>query len=131
MKKKQFKKLALIIIPVILIIIIAVFIGLRTANKKTEGKLDDFAKCLKDKGLVLYGAFWCTHCHDQKELFGTSQQYLPYVECSTPDANSQLQICQDKNIPGYPTWIMPDGSRESGGLSLETLAQKSGCTLPQ
>lgn len=94
------------------------------------GKYDTFAGCLKDKGSVFYGAFWCPHCQNQKALFGKSAKYLPYVECSTPNGQEQLQICRDKNITGYPLWEFADGSRLSGEISLETLAEKTACVLP-
>jgi thiol-disulfide isomerase/thioredoxin len=101
------------------------------------GKYDTFATCLKDKGAVFYGAFWCPHCQAQKKAFGSSAHLLPYVECSTPDANGQLQVCKDQNITGYPTWILKDGTRipddslDGAGVKLETLAAKTGCVLPQ
>lgn len=70
--------------------------------------LDDFAKCISSKGIKFYGAHWCPHCKDQKALFGDSAQYLPYIECSTPDStpenNTQLQVCIDAGIQSYPTW---------------------------
>lgn len=95
------------------------------------GKYDDFAICLKDKGAVFYGAFWCTHCQAQKKLFGSSQKLLPYVECSTPDAAGQTQICKDKKIEGYPTWIFADESKLTGEITLEQLAEKTTCVLPK
>lgn len=88
-----------------------------------------FAQCLKDKGVIFYGAFWCPHCRSQKELFGAAQKLLPYVECSTLDGNGQLPICREKGITGYPTWEFADGSRLSGEQSIETLAEKSGCVF--
>ncbi len=94
------------------------------------GKLDGFAQCLKDKGAEFYGAFWCPHCKKQKEMFGLSQKLLPYNECSTPDGRSQNQLCNDKKIESYPTWIFADGTRETGEVPLETLAQKTSCVLP-
>jgi len=97
----------------------------------TPGPLDDFAQCLKDKGALFYGAFWCPHCQDQKTMFDTSKNLLPYVECSTADGKGQLPICREKNITGYPTWTFADGSREPGVLKLEALAQKTGCELPK
>src|SRR5471030_2574861 len=75
------------------------------------GKYDVFAQCLKDKGATFYGAFWCPHCQAQKKEFGSSVKLLPYVECSTPDASGQTQICIDKGITSYPTWILADGTR--------------------
>ena len=101
-----------------------------SANSK-PGKLDEFAQCLKDKGAVFYGAFWCPHCQNQKAMFGKSQKLLPYVECSKPDGKNQLAVCQEKKITGYPTWEFADGSRESGEVSLEKLAEKTGCQQPQ
>lgn len=93
------------------------------------GQYDGFAQCLKDKGVIFYGAFWCSHCQNQKALFGSSAKLLSYVECSTPDGRGQEQICKDQEIEGYPTWEYADGSRESGELALEHLAEKSGCAL--
>ena len=87
----------------------------------------ELAQCLKDKGAVFYGAFWCPHCKAQKAEFGDAVPALPYIECSNPDGNSQTAICQQKNIQSYPTWVFSDGSRLTGAQSLETLATKAGC----
>ncbi|MDP1688943.1 MAG: thioredoxin domain-containing protein [bacterium] len=93
------------------------------------GNLDSFASCLKEKGVEFYGAWWCPHCQNQKKLFGNSVKLLPYVECYIePDANNQLQVCKDKNITGYPTWIFADGSILSGEISIATLSEKTGCS---
>ena len=94
------------------------------------GELDTFATCLGEKGAKFYGTFWCPHCRNQKALFGKSARLLPYTECSTPDGNSQLQVCKDAKIEGYPTWEFSDGTRLSGEISLETLAEKTSCELP-
>ncbi len=92
--------------------------------------LDSFAQCLKDKGATFYGAFWCPHCQNQKKMFGSSAKLLPYVECSTPDGQGQTQICKDKKISGYPTWIFADGSQLTGEIPLADLAAKTSCQLP-
>ncbi len=115
------------------IIGIAIFAGIYfLVSKNSEpGKLDIFAQCLKDKGAVFYGAFWCPHCQNQKTMFGKSQKLLPYVECSTPDGKGQLAVCKEKNVTGYPMWEFSDGSRESGEVSLEKLSEKTSCPLPQ
>ncbi|MEI8175020.1 MAG: thioredoxin domain-containing protein [bacterium] len=95
------------------------------------GKYDTFATCLKDKGAVFYGAFWCPHCQATKKLFGSSAKLLPYVECSTSDAQGQTKICIDKKITGYPTWEFADGSRLNGEVTLQQLADKTSCELPK
>jgi hypothetical protein len=99
------KFIIFIVLTIIVVIGIGFFINKYDSNK--TGKLDQFAKALKEKGAVFYGAFWCTHCQAQKAEFGTSKKYLPYVECATPD-DKQVQICKDNKIEGYPTWSFPN-----------------------
>lgn len=115
----------------LLFILVISGIGFGVYRNRQPGKLDDFARCLEDKGATFYGAFWCPHCQSQKELFEKSEKLLSYVECSTPDGKGQLPICKQKKIEGYPTWEFADGSRETGEVPLQTLADKSGCQLPQ
>jgi len=95
--------------------------------KETAASLENLAKCLTDKGAKFYGASWCSHCNNQKEMFGEAVQYLPYIECSAKDSKEQLSVCKDNNITSYPTWIFVDDSRESGEVSLQKLAEKTGC----
>ena len=100
------------------------------APVNTGTPVAQFAQCLADKGTLFYGAFWCPHCQAQKKLFGDAQKLLPYVECSTPDGNGQTQICKDKGITGYPTWIFADGSKSEGEQTFAQLGEKTGCTVP-
>lgn len=114
------------------IIAVVVLLYVATGGKKAVSgpDLSNFATCLADKGVEFYGAFWCPHCQAQKALFGDAVDKLPYVECSTPDGQSEVAYCVDKGVRGYPTWTFADGSRSEGELSLETLSEKSGCPLP-
>jgi hypothetical protein len=122
-------KQAYYIIGGVLLIIILI-VGWRYYATTLPGKLDSFAQCLTESGAIFYGAFWCPHCQNTKKLFGNSMKYINYVECSTPDGKNRLPICVEKEIEGYPTWVFGDGSRETGELSVVTLGQKSGCTVP-
>lgn len=97
----------------------------------TSTPVAQFAQCLADKGTLFYGAFWCPHCKAQKALFGDAVKLLPYIECSTANGNGQTQICIDKGIKGYPTWVFPDGSRAEGEQTFAQLGEKTGCTVPQ
>lgn len=117
-------------ISVIIAVGIAAVAGVAIWQNSVPGKLDGFAKCLKDKGAVFYGAFWCPHCQDEKALFGRSVKHLSYVECSTADSKGQLQICKDQKIEVYPTWKFADGTKNEGEMGLAKLAEKTGCTLP-
>ncbi len=96
------------------------------------GKLDGFARCLGEKKAAMYGAFYCEHCKEQKDLFGDSAQYLPYVECVEKGTRKIIEECKALGIRKTPTWIFEQsGDRVDGKvLSLQELSQKSGCRLP-
>ena len=92
----------------------------------TTTNLDNFAQCLADKKITMYGASWCPHCLNEKNRFGDSFRLVPYVEC--PD---NIKMCLDLGINGYPTWILPDGKKLEGEQGIEKLSQESGCPLPK
>ena len=57
----------------------------------------------------MYGAYWCSHCNNQKLQFGAEAAKLfPYIECDKEGANSQNALCKEKKVPGYPTWELND-----------------------
>ncbi|MEK7190156.1 MAG: hypothetical protein AAB661_00110 [Patescibacteria group bacterium] len=124
------KKIFFVVIGLLILGTIAAVLLQSNSTPLGPGKYDAFAACLKDKGAVFYGAFWCAHCQSQKKLFGSSQKLLPYVECSLPSGQGQTQGCTDKKIEGYPTWEFADGSRLNGEIQLEKLAEKTACVLP-
>lgn len=90
---------------------------------------DSFAQCLTEKNVKMYGAWWCPHCQNQKKLFGKSFDFIEYIECSVPGSQAMNELCKQAGIQGYPTWEFGDGNRMSGEQSLQTLAEKTGCTL--
>lgn len=95
-----------------------------------NGEYDAFARCIAHTSTTFYGAFWCLHCQDQKREFGDAAKYLPYVECSLPDASGETAACRAKGIAEYPTWVFPDGSTSTGEQPLQPISQKTGCPLP-
>ena len=118
------------ITAILILGVIASVLLRKDAAQAGPGKYDTFAQCLKDKGATFYGAFWCPHCQAQKKLFGSSVKFLPYVECSTADGSGQTQVCINKGVKGYPTWEFSDMSRLTGEISLQQLADKTSCILP-
>lgn len=121
-----------IIVLLVLGVVLSIVLGVGPGSSgATSTKYDAFAICLKDQGATFYGAFWCPHCQSQKKMFGSSQKLLPYVECSNPDGKTQTPICIDKKIAKYPTWEFADGSRVDTSMSLEELAERTSCVLPE
>ncbi len=91
---------------------------------------DEFAQCLSEVGMVEYGAYWCHNCEIQKDMFGSSFEYVNYVECDPNGKNGQPEVCLDAGIEAYPTWRHPDGREWVGVQTMEKLSQVSGCELP-
>ncbi len=109
--------------------VVCIFVAFGVWNRSQPGTYDSFAQCLKDKGAIFYGAFWCPHCQEQKAMFGRSERLLPYVECSLPN-RTQTAECNEAGVKGYPTWVFPNDERVEGTQSFETLAEQTGCELP-
>ena len=88
------------------------------------------AEHLTASGAKLYTAYWCPHCHDQKELFGRqATEKLTVVECAPDGRNSQRELCEAKKIEGYPSWEI-QGQLDSGVKPLAKLAEASGYQGP-
>lgn len=84
------------------------------------------AEHLTKTGAKFYGAHWCPHCEDQKEMFGASAHRLPYIECSPGGRRSpQAAPCRVARIRSYPTWFIK-GRRYEGAYGLKRLAELSG-----
>jgi uncharacterized membrane protein len=87
----------------------------------------DLARRLKQAGAEMYGAFWCSHCFDQKEAFGKEAMAdFPYVECYPDGWKRGIDVapaCNAAGVKAFPTWRLPDGSTVEGELSLERLEQ--------
>ena len=82
------------------------------------GQYDNFAKCLTEKGAVVYGAIdWCKYTQGQKAMFGNSWKYLNYQDFS--------------KLPGIkktPTWVI-NGKWLENVQSFDKLAAVTGCKL--
>lgn len=92
-----------------------------TEPAKVVSAEETLAKCLTQKGIVMYGSIYCGHCKNQKRLFGEAFKYVAYVECT-----ENQDICLDRGIISYPTWII-GGNAHPGEMSLNNLATLAGC----
>ena len=112
--------------------LVMVFLSAVSFSAADKAKLDDFARCLGQKKAVMYGAFYCDHCKEQKDMFGDSAQYLPYVECVEKGTRKVTDQCKALGIRRTPTWIFEESGERIDGkvLSLQELSQKTGCKLP-
>ena len=71
----------------------------------------------------MYGAYWCSHCYEQKQKLGLEAMGaggVEYIECSREGLNSRVQMCKAKDVPGYPTWEI-GGKLYPGEMELDEL----------
>lgn len=81
------------------------------------------AKHLTDLGVKEYGAYWCPHCYEQKQLFGKEAfAELNYIECAPEGKNPQPDVCTAAKIQSFPTWEI-NGKLEPGIKTPEELAK--------
>ena len=113
----------------ILIFSLLFLISCSSGDLTSSAVLDTFTQCLTERGAKMYGAYWCPHCLDQKEMFGKSWNNINYIECSLPNKGGQTELCNREGINSYPTWEFSDGSRRNGVLQLEELSSITGCPL--
>ena len=108
-----------------LIISFLFIISLVLVGCSGPGEYDGFAKCLTENGAAMYGTDWCSHCQDQKEIFGKSFQYVAYIDC-----DKSRFACDSASVSSYPTWIINEESY-GGTQQLYKLAQLTDCSLEE
>jgi glutaredoxin len=88
------------------------------------------AEYLVANDVKFYGSYSCSHCQKQKSLFGAAAAAkLPYIECAPDGENSQRQLCKEKNIQMFPTWVIK-GKYFPGTRDLKEIATMSGYQGP-
>ena len=92
----------------------------------TSGKAEiELAEYLTEIGAKKYGAFWCPHCYDQKQLFGKEAfAKVDYIECDPQGQDPQRETCLAAGIQSFPTWEI-DGKFYPGTKTLAELAELS------
>lgn len=92
-------------------------------NKESSLKALEVAAQLKEVGAKMYGAYWCSHCYNQKQNLGTgAYKSFEYVECDKKGKDSQYPLCKNKQLKGYPTWEI-NGQFFPGEKTVEELAE--------
>ena len=119
-KKRNFKKY-FIFMAIVLIIILSV-LSISSYLKK-PGAYDGFAKCLTEKGAVVYGNDYCSYTAKQLNFFGKSKEHLNYIKCIENEA-----LCDSKEVKITPTWEI-NGKSYSGVQTFETLSGVTGCEI--
>src|SRR5438128_12185038 len=106
--KASVRRRVITVLLVVAAFALAAYLGFR----KRASRLDAFAQCLSAKQAKMYGAYWCPHCADQKEIFGRSFRYISYVECGVPGSRDEVKLCVDVGVDHFLT--CQSGAEERG-----------------
>ena len=91
----------------------------------TTSEAPNVLEFLSEENIVMYSAYWCPHCHDQKQLFGKEAvKELKVVECAKDGKDNEYELCQTKGISGFPSWEI-NGEIISGTRDLNELVTKT------
>lgn len=103
-------------------------LGVGWPIKSTSGEPEiELARHLTKIGAKEYIAWWCPHCHEQKELFGKeAYPEIKHIDCDPQGKDDpQPDLCQTAGIQGFPTWEI-NGKLYPNVQPLDKLAQISG-----
>ena len=105
-------------------------------ENQIDGDYAELAQCLTNKGVKLYGTWWCHNCDNQKKLFGKAFQYIDYTECDEGGYEADPEACRRAGIRAYPSWVFPGLGEEpgtpliiTGTRSLEFIAETADCPI--
>lgn len=120
---KEGKRFLLILSGAVVLILLVYFLIVYVLPGQSS-LAEPLAKCLQSKNVTMYGAYWCSHCQNEKKMFGQYFSYINYVECEGASGNPE--VCMAAGVQGYPTWKI-NGNTYSGEKSLLELKELSGC----
>lgn len=126
----KLKKMALVGAGIMFVIVLISLLAPPPTPDDTQ-YLEGFANCIADSGAKMYGAYWCSHCANQKEGFKSAWNILVergvYVECDPNGENPQSELCLSEGVTGYPTWKFSNGEVVPGEIDHDRLAALTGC----
>ncbi|MBI4452396.1 hypothetical protein HY637_03130 [Candidatus Woesearchaeota archaeon] len=116
--QEKSKKTKYYVIGAVIVVLILSIITYSAYSMGKPSAYDSFAKCLTEKGAVMYGAMdWCKYTQGQKAMFGKSFKYINYHDFS------ELQ-----GIKKTPTWVI-SGQWYENVQTFDKLASLTGCKI--
>ena len=116
--QEKSKKTKYYVIGAVIGVLVLSILAYSVYSLNRPGSYDSFAKCLAEKGAVMYGAMdWCKYTQAQKGMFGKSFKYVNYHEFN--------------ELPGIkktPTWVI-NGQWYENVQPFDKLSALTGCKI--
>ena len=116
-KPKNNKKIIIFSAFSLIIVLILAGVSFSFYQSNKPGQFDNLAKCLADKGAVMFGASFCKYTAAQKGMFGNSMKFIDYRD-----------FTEDSNIKITPTWLI-NGKYYENAQSFDRLSAITGCIV--
>ena len=117
------KKIKSYLIMLLLLVAIIIFSYTFYLRSQMPGQYDEFAKCMTEKGAVIYGNDFCSYTNKQMNFFEKSKKYLNYIKCA-----ENKELCDAKGVKVTPTWEI-NGKMYAQVQSFERLSEITGCKI--
>lgn len=122
-ESQAIKKKKLVIAGIVSAVLIIAIVSVSYLTSASNGTYDGFAKCLSDKGAIVYGNDHCSYTQKQLSWFGKSKKYLSYVRCA-----DNKELCENKGVKVTPTWEI-NGQTYAEVQTFEKLSALTGCSI--
>ena len=117
-QKQKSIKTKFYILGIIIGVVVVAIVAYSVYSIAKPGQYDNFAKCLTEKGAIMYGAMdWCKYTQAQKGMFGKSFKHINYHDYQ------ELQ-----GIKKTPTWVINEVWYENV-QPFDKLAAITGCKI--
>ena len=117
-QKEKSRKTRFYSIGIVAGIVVLTIISYSVYSIAKPGRYDSFAKCLTEKGAIMYGAMdWCKFTQAQKGMFGKSFKHVNYHDYS-----------ELEGIKKTPTWVI-NGVWYENVQDFDKLAAVTGCKI--
>lgn len=107
-----------LIMSIILVILIIGIFSIKLFYK--ESATESLTKCISNNS-HLYSFTGCSHCQEQRRLFGDYYNLLSVTDCI-----NDTQECVHMNVTATPSWYIND-TMYVGYKSLKQLKELTGC----
>jgi len=109
------------VVCIVMVVFLSFFVFTGYFVAKPAPGANALAKCLTYKNATVYVSKYCSHCAEQKALFGDAFSLLNSIDCA-----DDQQACARAGVGAVPTWSI-SGKHYEGTQTLERLAELSGC----
>ena len=83
--------------------------------------LEEYEKAIQTKSIILFTASWCPDCMFIKPFIGNVVKKYPNFTFYSINRDYFIDLCQDLDILGIPSFVSYENGQETGRLNKEEM----------